>query len=119
MSRPASPAVTVQGPAGSVWQTTSATVSVWQLAEQPSPLCVLPSSQVSPVSTLWLPHCGPPGSVWQVEEQPSPSSVLPSSHCSPVSTLWLPHTGPPGSVWQVEEQPSPSSVLPSSHCSPV
>jgi hypothetical protein len=36
--------------------TVDARYSVWQVAEQPSPLLVLPSSQVSPGSTVLLPH---------------------------------------------------------------
>src|SRR6478752_3429822 len=35
-----------------------ATVSVWQVDEQPSPDVVFPSSHVSPISTTELPHLG-------------------------------------------------------------
>src|SRR2546426_416398 len=86
--------------------------SSWQLAEQPSPDTVLPSSHCSPASTTPSPQRG---SRWQVAEQPSPETVLPSSHCSPGSRMWLPHT----SSRQLGEQPSPATVLPSSHCSPA
>ena len=93
--------------------------SVWQVALQPSPAVLLPSSQVSPVSTLLLPHTAAGSdSVWQVALQPSPAALLPSSHCSAPSFLPSPHTAAPMvSVVQVFEQPSPSVVLPSSHCS--
>src|SRR5581483_1038974 len=61
--------------------------SRWHVAEQPSPLVVLPSSHVSPTSTIPFPHT----SNWQAAEQPSPPTVLPSSHCSPLPTTPSPH----------------------------
>ena len=59
MTRPASPAVTVQTPlarGARVWQVTTVPVSIWQVEEQPSPLTVLPSSHCSPESTWPSPH---------------------------------------------------------------
>jgi len=72
--------------------------SSWQVLEQPSPLVVLPSSQVSlPTMIVPSPHFGEhrfpgtrhskPLSTLQVLEQPSPLVVLPSSQVSlPSST---------------------------------
>src|SRR6266571_7205536 len=90
--------------------------STWQVAEQPSPLVVLPSSHCSPGSSVPLPHtaaqsCGQDrGSSLasqtrlphrtpsaQPAEQPSPFAVLPSSHCSPASSTPSPHTA--GQSW--------------------
>src|SRR3569832_2549344 len=48
------------------------------------PLCVLPSSQISLMSTMPLPHCSRD---LQSREQPSPSTLLPSSQTSPASEL--------------------------------
>src|SRR3954468_9517802 len=80
-----------------------------QLALQPSPSSVLPSSQVSWPDTRPSPHrivdthalfgaghkksCS---TLLQSPEQPSPPSSLPSSHASPVCTL--PSPQPAGSA---------------------
>ena len=56
------------------------TASETQVAEQPSPEVVLPSSQLSPRAAWTTPS--PHNSDLQVAEQPSPEVVLPSSHCS-------------------------------------
>ena len=75
-----------------------------QLAEQPSPSVMLPSSHTSPCATCTTPSPqrgalmhGEPGawqtqpcSSWQVALQPSFAVVLPSSQFSPVSTRLLP-----------------------------
>src|SRR5262245_3946007 len=84
--------------------------SMRQLASQPSPLVVLPSSHCSFGSTEPSPQIC---SSTHVLEQPSPLTVLPSSQASPTSTTWLPHC----SNRHAGEQPSPPTVLPSSHCS--
>src|SRR5690242_14334786 len=60
--------------------------STWQVASQPSPSIVLPSSQFSPRLNCTRPS--PHTSIKQLWPQPSSSAVLPSSHCSPGST-WL------------------------------
>src|SRR5262245_64134567 len=73
------------------------------VAEQPSPLMVLPSSHVSPDSTTPFPQpC-----TWHVGEHPSPFVVLPSSHCSPRSRTPFPQTF----AAHVVEQPSPLTAL--------
>src|SRR5262245_21589349 len=75
-----------------------------QLAEQPSPSVMLPSSHTSPRFTWTMPspqrgalvHGDPgawqtqPCSSWHVDEQPSLAAVLPSSQFSPCSTRLLP-----------------------------
>src|SRR5947207_4147500 len=75
-----------------------------QLAEQPSPSVMLPSSQTSPWATCTMPSPqrgalmqGEPGagqtqpiSSWQVALQPSFDVALPSSQYSPCSTRLLP-----------------------------
>jgi hypothetical protein len=71
-------------------------LSTLQVLEQPSPLVVLPSSQVSLPSSTPSPHLTTgqvqafpgveqmqPVSSWQVLEQPSLLTVLPSSQDSP------------------------------------
>ena len=74
--------------------------SSWQLASQPSPGAVPPSSQVSPGSITSFPQTtgaqveGKPVqaqsfSIVQVCEQPSPASRLPSSQVS-VAASWTP-----------------------------
>src|SRR5688572_16839158 len=108
-----------------------------QLALQPSPPTLLPSSQVSLPVTLESPHTTvdthvpPPGgqskfgsTVWQLAEQPSPPMLLPSSQFSltdfepsPQSSQGWPgngHDQPPPCSVQVEVQPSPFVRLPSS-----
>src|SRR4029079_16203821 len=107
--------------------------SILQLAEQPSPSTLLPSSQSS-----WTTMPSPQrdmhepllqsGSFWQSAEQPSNGSALPSSHPSAPSTflspqvVWLHWLGlplhfQPSSSLQVSHQPSPAVTLPSSHSS--
>ena len=75
-----------------------------QLAEQPSPSVMLPSSQTSPCATWTTPSPqrgafmhGEPGawqthpcSSWHVALQPSFAVALPSSQFSPCSTRLLP-----------------------------
>src|SRR5450432_2497518 len=109
MSLAALPGVTEQVPAAtgaSTPQVTSVPGRL-QVASQPSPLVVLPSSQSSPGSSFPLPQSP---SFVHVAEQPSPALVFPSSHCSPGSTLPLPHA--PGSLAHADEQPSPLTELP-------
>ena len=59
----------------------------WQLASQPSPGTVLPSSHSSPGSTVPSPQCG---RVWQFSSQVTPSG---GSHSSPSSTKPSPQIG--------------------------
>src|ERR1041385_7984987 len=82
----------------------------WQVASQPSPSVVLPSSQSSPRVTTSLPQ-----RVSRQLSQPSPSTRLPSSQSSPAVTTPLPQ--PVGR--QLWSQPSPSTRLPSSQPSPA
>src|ERR1043165_9148598 len=79
-----------------------------QSAEQPSPAAVLPSSQSSPGSIVWLPHT----SFLQDAEQPSPSRTLPSSHSSPESMIALPHGVTMQSCWLA------AHAVPSGHENP-
>lgn len=72
--------------------------SMTQVAEQPSPAAVLPSSHISGASIFPLPQVVDvwqmagepsqvkPASAAQMAEQPSPFCRLPSSHCSAVSS---------------------------------
>ena len=89
------------------------------MAEQPSPLTVLPSSHCSIVSTTVFPQTL---MHWQELEQVFPPSVQSeltcsgASHCSLNSTIKLPQTA--SYEVQEAEQPSPLTVLPSSHSSP-
>jgi len=74
--------------------------SVWQVALQPSPLVVLPSSHCSPADafTIASPHRAVVQLLLHVADSP------PVSHCSPFSTLPLPQTGvvpPPPLVTKV------------------
>src|ERR1043165_7331736 len=82
----------------------------WEVASQPSPSVVLPSSQSSPRVTTSLPQ-----RVSRQLSQPSPSTRLPSSQSSPAVTTPLPQ--PVGR--QLWSQPSPSTRLPSSQPSPA
>ena len=77
--------------------------STWHVLEQPSPLTVFPSSQVSLPVSLLSPQIGEqglpgtrhsqPGSIlWQSAEQPSPLTVFPSSQVSSMVSILLPHT---------------------------
>src|SRR5699024_4856426 len=86
--------------------------SAAHVAEHPSPSSVSPSSQVSPRSTMPLPHSS---ADVQVALHPSPLIVLPSSHASLESTIPSPQLGSEQFAWQ----PSASSVLPSSQASPT
>src|SRR5438552_2901259 len=83
-----------------------------QLAEQPSPGSVSPSSQTSArsTSTTLSPHLGTVQSDWQ----PSPLTLSPSSQSSPTSRKPLPQCS---FERQLPEQPSPSWLLPSSQTS--
>ena len=85
-----------------------------QMALQPSPEMLSPSSQSSPTSGCWMPS--PQYSSVQLL-QPSPAVVLPSSH----SSAWLaqptPLPQPEAVSVQLESQPSQLLKLPSSHCS--
>src|SRR4051812_6056257 len=63
------------------------------VAEQPSPLVVLPSSHCSLPATVPSPQTTGT-SIVQLAEQPSPFAVLPSSQASPVSSTPSPQTGP-------------------------
>jgi hypothetical protein len=60
-----------------------------QLLSQPSPLLVLPSSQVSAPALMPLPQ----NDSQQLLSQPSPSIVLPSSQASSKLTIPSPHPG--------------------------
>jgi hypothetical protein len=116
-------------------------ISSLHVAEQPSPLTVLPSSHISPVVITPSPqaglqglpgtrHCHPDSTVLQLSEQPSPLTVLPSSQTSSEVRMPFPHLARfshfcPGvgqfqfaSVWHMRLQPSPLSVFPSSQFSP-
>src|SRR5436853_95918 len=64
--------------------------SITQVAEQPSPLSLLPSSHSSSGSSVPSPQGG---SSMQGAAQPSPQTVLPSSHSSPAPSAWLPPGG--------------------------
>src|SRR5436305_855647 len=108
-----------------------------QVAEQPSPDRLLPSSHASPERTMPSPHwpvqapAVPPighlGSGTQVAEQPSYGFVLPSSQPSDPSFFPSPHfvwwhslTGlpvqaQPGFQRQFAEQAFFSTVIPGSH----
>src|SRR5262245_11370989 len=70
-----------------------------QSAGQSSPSTLLPSSQVSPTSTMLLPHT----SVRQMALQPSPPTRSPSSQVSPSPVTPLPHVSSgmrfPSAVW--------------------
>jgi hypothetical protein len=105
--------------------------SVWQVAEQPSPLEVLRSSHCSPATKFNRPS--PHALVVQFTLQVAVGSDVGvgPSHCSPAFTTPLLQAPPvhelkvfatavqlkPDSTWQVEEQPSPLFVLPSSQAS--
>src|SRR5690349_16615410 len=88
--------------------------SILQVAEQPSPDTLLPSSHSSPGSRTPSPQRG---ARVHVAVQPSPGVpfAAPSSHSSLHSTSPFPHR----SMWHVGEQPSQPTVLPSSHSSPA
>src|SRR5215471_9083058 len=86
--------------AGAPWSTIVQVkpASTVQVAEQPSPDVVLPSSRASfgnfrpsPQTAVHVPlaHCG---SSVQVGEQPSYGMSLPSSHCSKPSLMPSPQT---------------------------
>src|ERR1019366_9374351 len=113
-------------------------VSTVQVALQPSPGVVFPSSQPSCGNFSPSPHTAvhvPPlhlGSIAQVGEQPSYGIRFPSSHCSEPSLMPSPHWvtwqtdfgGVPvethanaGSTLHVALQPSPEVVFPSSQWS--
>src|SRR5438034_8429187 len=85
--------------------------SIWQVAEQPSPETVFPSSHSSLLFFWTIPS--PHTSFLHFCEQPSPLLRFPSSHCSAPSRMPFPQ----GVAAQAGEQESPSTVLPSSHCS--
>jgi hypothetical protein len=104
--------------------------SMVQVAEQPSPSKLLPSSQAS-LMTSPSPQSEVQDSAWQFgsrkhkDEQPSNGAELPSSQLSAPSTMELPHSASeqtlgepshflPSSILQRSEQPSPGAVLPSS-----
>src|SRR4029079_9915286 len=99
--------------------------SILQLAEQPSPSTLLPSSQSS-LTTMPSPQRDMHAPVWQSGSccqsaaHPSKGSALPSSHPSAPSTflspqvvcehwLGLPLHFQPISILQVSEQPSPAA----------
>src|SRR5215204_3651086 len=101
----------------------------WQVASQPSPPRLLPSSQTSVLSTTPLPHSShaapgtghekPNSRVLQSALQPSPDVRFASSHTSVLSTTPLPHwlqtvavpptthVHPASSTLQSKRQPSP------------
>src|SRR6188768_2997198 len=72
-------------------------VSTLQLASQPSPGFLLPSSHSSlptwmpsPQATLGVPSAANVGSFWHTPLQPSPYTALPSSQPSSASLPFLP-----------------------------
>jgi hypothetical protein len=108
----------------------SAPGSFWQVLEQPSPLTVLPSSQVSLPVRILSPHNGvqrlpgtrhshPASMVLQSAEQPSPLTVLPSSQVSSADRVALPQVG--GMVGQapLTARHRPPEQQPSAQASPV
>ena len=111
--------------------------SIWQLAEHPSPLLWLPSSQLSPISMLPFPQLAAQawvlpaelrqiGSLVQVFEQPVPSplkrplgppqplgklvALVPQSQASPASFTPFPQTALVHDPGPVPEQVAPGSI---------
>src|SRR5262245_11307188 len=83
-----------------------ASASSWQVAEQPSPSSLLPSSHSSPRTSCST--SSPQNSKRQSAAQPSPSAVPPSSHSSPALMTSSPQVPPPQETSTVYSPSSPT-----------